>query len=544
MPMTVGCFALVDPFSTLDHQLDRIRDWGFRTADVTDTSDGAVLGNHFGFSAVASLDANPFDLRRMFEERGLRITSYCAHADLLDATAPWRYGTSEVIKAVRSAAAIGVPHVITTEGEPETSFGRNLTHDEAIFTIVEKLHEPVRIAEDHGVKILIEPHGPYTGNSDSLEEILNRLDSPALAVNLDTGNTWLAGSDPVEYVRRFGERIEHVHWKDLGSDWVEKPRHDLRLRHVHDRARHRRDRRAGRLQRARRGRVRRRDDARDRRRRRRSGLRGVPGRTRSDQVTGADGQNVPEFGIGQVGLGSITVPHREGYRLYRQPVVAGFDPDETARARFHGDTPAATVHGSLAELLQDPAVGVIDVATPHHRATRLPVIEQIAAAGKPFLVQKPLAMSYVDALELVEIAETAGVVGMVNQNMCFTPSSIALMKAVVSDRVVGEPSYAQLLCQYQFDTDYHPWFGKDDRWWTAGLSVHHLGLLQMLFGPPETVFALTGHDVSQPGVTVDGWGHLALRYPSGLQLMLVSTGTYYGTEEVRARQRGGVDPGS
>lgn len=222
MPMTVGCFALVDPFSTLDHQLDRIRDWGFSTADVTDTSDGAVLGNHFGFSAVASLDANPFDVRRMFDERGLRITSYCAHADLLDATAPWRYGTGEIIKAVRSAAAIGVPHVITTEGEPETPFGRALTHAEAIFSIVEKLHEPLRVAEDHGVKILLEPHGRYTGDPDSLEEILDRAGSPALAVNLDTGNSWLAGADPVEYVRRFGSRIEHVHWKDLGSEWVPK----------------------------------------------------------------------------------------------------------------------------------------------------------------------------------------------------------------------------------------------------------------------------------------------------------------------------------
>lgn len=178
-------------------------------------------------------------------------------------------------------------------------------------------------------------------------------------------------------------------------------------------------------------------------------------------------------------------------------------------------------------------MGVIDLATPHHRHTRLPVLEKIAAAGKPFLVQKPLAMTYAEALELVEVAEAAGVVGMVNQNMCFTPSAIALAKAVLEDRVVGEPSYAQLLCQYQFDTDYHPWFGKDDRWWTAGLSVHHLGLLQLLFGPPETVYALTGHDIAQPGVTVDGWGHLALRYPSGLQLMLVSTGTYYGTDEVR-----------
>jgi predicted dehydrogenase len=245
-----------------------------------------------------------------------------------------------------------------------------------------------------------------------------------------------------------------------------------------------------------------------------------------------DGQAV-QFGIGQVGLGSITVPHRAGYRLYGQPVVAGFDPDPAARARFSADAPGAAVHASLDELLADPSVGVVDLATPHHRATRLPVVEQVAAAGKPFLVQKPLAMSYPEALELVDVAEAAGVVGMVNQNMCFTPSAIALAKAVVGDRVVGEPAYAQLLCQYQFDTDYHPWFGKDDRWWTAGLSVHHLGLLQMLFGPPESVYALTGHDVAQPGVTVDGWGHLALRYPSGLQLMLVSTGTYYGTEEVR-----------
>lgn len=239
------------------------------------------------------------------------------------------------------------------------------------------------------------------------------------------------------------------------------------------------------------------------------------------------------LGIGQVGLGSITGPHREGYRLYSQPVVAGYDPDPAARARLSEDSPTATVHTSLADLLADPAVGVIDLATPHHRAARLPVVEDIVAAGKPFLVQKPLAMTYSEALELVECAESGGVVGMVNQNMCFTPSAIALQQALLGDRLVGEPSYAQLVAQYQFDTDYHPWFGKDDRWWTVGLSVHHLGLLQVLFGPPERVYAMTGRDVSQPGVTVDGWGHLALTYPSGLQVVVVSTGTYYGTEPVR-----------
>jgi inosose dehydratase len=222
MAIKIGCFALVDPFSLLDHQLDRIRDWGFQYADVTDTGDGAVLGNHFGFSAVASLDANPFDLQRLFADRGLTITSYCAHSDLLDAAAPWRYGTAEIIKAVRSAAAIGVEHVITTEGEPVTPFGRGLTHQESVLLIAEKLHEPLRVAEDHGVKILLEPHGPLSGTIDGTAAILERADSPALGLNLDTGNSWLAGTDPVEYVRTFGEKIEHVHWKDLGPEWEAK----------------------------------------------------------------------------------------------------------------------------------------------------------------------------------------------------------------------------------------------------------------------------------------------------------------------------------
>jgi inosose dehydratase len=38
-----------------------------------------------------------------------------------------------------------------------------------------------------------------------------------VGVNLDTGNCWLGGGDPLEFVRRFGPRIKHVHWKDLDA---------------------------------------------------------------------------------------------------------------------------------------------------------------------------------------------------------------------------------------------------------------------------------------------------------------------------------------
>ncbi len=216
--MKVGCFALIDPFSILEHQLDRIRDWGFKYADITDSTDGGSMGVEYGFAAVASLDANPFDLKRMFESRGLTITSYCAHANLLDPTAPWRFGTMQVIKAVRNAAAIGVKHVITSEGDPKTEFGHNLTEKEALFLIRERLYEPLRVAADHGVKILLEPHGKYTDSIDYMEKILDLCNSPALAVNMDSGNSWLGGTDPVEMVKRLGSKIEHVHWKDWPAE--------------------------------------------------------------------------------------------------------------------------------------------------------------------------------------------------------------------------------------------------------------------------------------------------------------------------------------
>ncbi len=222
MAIKIGCFALINPFQTLDQQADQIKEWGFKYADVTDNADGACLGSHFGFNAVASLDANAFDLKRLFESRGITITSVCAHATLLDPAAPWRYGTSQIVKAIRMAASIGVKHVITTEGDAHTSFGKNLTDSEAIFSIKEKLHEPLQMAKDYGVKILLEPHGKYTDSVQHMQHIIDACNSEALGVNLDTGNLWLGGGDPLEMISKLGDKIEHVHWKDLPAEFIEQ----------------------------------------------------------------------------------------------------------------------------------------------------------------------------------------------------------------------------------------------------------------------------------------------------------------------------------
>jgi inosose dehydratase len=66
---------------------------------------------------------------------------------------------------------------------------------------------------------LLEPHGIVTDNVDSMAELLDALGHEAnLGICLDTGNSWLGGAEPLHFIERFGTRIKHVHWKDMGPD--------------------------------------------------------------------------------------------------------------------------------------------------------------------------------------------------------------------------------------------------------------------------------------------------------------------------------------
>lgn len=221
--MIIGCFALIEPFAPMRRQFELIRQMGFDYADLTDNHDGATLGTEYGFAASVSLDSHPGTIRALAAEFRLALTSVCAHANLLDPTAPDVYGTHEIIKAIRLAHLLGVRQVITTEGDPKTEFGHRLTPAERLFCIREKLHAPIRWAEELGIELLLEPHGIMTDTVDGMRAILDALGhEKTVGINLDTGNSWLGGGDPHEFVRAFGRRIRHVHWKDMPADWEPK----------------------------------------------------------------------------------------------------------------------------------------------------------------------------------------------------------------------------------------------------------------------------------------------------------------------------------
>ena len=221
--MRIGCFALVEPFSPMRRQFQAIAEMGIKYADLTDNHDGGMLGVEYGFAASVSLDSHPAKIREMAEAAGLTLTSFCAHANLLDPPSPDIYGTNQIIKAIRLAHLLGIKYVITTEGDPKTDFGHNLSTGQQIFAICEKLHAPIQWAEEMGIELLLETHGQVTDSVQTMGELLERLGhKQTVGICLDTGNSWLGGAEPLDFVKTFGGRIKHVHWKDMGPQWQAK----------------------------------------------------------------------------------------------------------------------------------------------------------------------------------------------------------------------------------------------------------------------------------------------------------------------------------
>jgi len=221
--MKVGVFLALEPYTSVEHNLKLAKEAGFTCADITDTHSGGSMFASAGLSASVSLDSNPFDIKRLFEKYGMEIMTISAHAALLEASHPAEYQTREIMQAIRFAAAIGVRDVVTTETYPKSEWAKNLSYDQCIFTCAEKLYQPCRMAEDYGVNIIFEPHGPITDSISGIGDVMALLGYPkSLGVNMDTGNSWLGGTDPVELAKTYKDKIYHIHWKDLGAEWIPK----------------------------------------------------------------------------------------------------------------------------------------------------------------------------------------------------------------------------------------------------------------------------------------------------------------------------------
>ena len=72
------------------------------------------------------------------------------------------------------------------------------------------------LARELGMRIVVHHHaGTYIETPSEVEHLLDRTDPERVALLLDTGHYVYGGGDPVDIVRRRGDRVRYLHYKDI-----------------------------------------------------------------------------------------------------------------------------------------------------------------------------------------------------------------------------------------------------------------------------------------------------------------------------------------
>lgn len=149
------------------------------------------------------------DLKVKLDDYGFERVYAWGHPDGLEAGKS-RSAYTDMVTQIENARLIGaeVMRVVAS-----SLMFRFEPHGPQIDILVDWLKEAVKVAEDFGVKMAVENHIDYT--SDECVELLERVGSPNLGLNLDTGNFLRLLDDPVEGTRKLAEHVLATHIKDL-----------------------------------------------------------------------------------------------------------------------------------------------------------------------------------------------------------------------------------------------------------------------------------------------------------------------------------------
>jgi predicted dehydrogenase len=166
---------------------------------------------------------------------------------------------------------------------------------------------------------------------------------------------------------------------------------------------------------------------------------------------------------------------------------------------------AVRVYRTLAEVLADPEVDLVDLCVP----TPLHPEQSIAAlkAGKHVLCEKPLALNSAQARKIVQAAQAASGFFMPAMCMRFWPGW-SYLKQVVQDKPYGKVQAARFRRM-------SPTPGWSKATYASGnqsggalfdLHVHDTDFVQFLFGQPASVFS---SGVTRGGDSID---HVVTQY--------------------------------
>jgi len=176
---------------------------------------GTCLLSSAGYCHVRSLDIDPHYFKDFCEQHKLKLSGLSSHSDLLDTRVGVEYARKGIMyaRALADRGLFDTPPVVQI---CETMYPPKwMTKDDAFAVMKMNLRPILECCADNGVYLGVEPHGPYTAHKKSMLHILELHDSPWLRVNFDTGNSYLAGEDPYEFLQAVLDKLIHLHAKDI-----------------------------------------------------------------------------------------------------------------------------------------------------------------------------------------------------------------------------------------------------------------------------------------------------------------------------------------
>ncbi len=206
-----------DAFNSAAVDFLKAVDWASEN-QVSNIECGVIEGvswiHGLGYFPHISLLDDPVILADKMAKKGVAFSQIDA-AFPLSGLEGRTHGVAYVLKSLQWAKLAGCPNIATTDGlnAPE-----GLSDQEAMELMKRSYGIILDVAEKYGININIEIHGYFTTKPDYVEQMLGFCDSKRFGLNFDTGNSFIAGADPVQFAKRFLDRINHVHIKDVSAE--------------------------------------------------------------------------------------------------------------------------------------------------------------------------------------------------------------------------------------------------------------------------------------------------------------------------------------
>jgi sugar phosphate isomerase/epimerase len=186
-------------------------------------TDGVSWLHGLGYQPHLAIWEDPVMLREKMDGYGVRFSQIDAAFPLSLPQGP-TLGVEYVLHTLRWAHLAGCDHIDTTD---DRFAAKGMTPDQALEMMKRCYSQIIEVAEHYKMVIDIEPHGFYTTKPEFMEKMLAFVDSPYLRLNMDTGNTFIAGQDPVAFLNRFRNKVGHVHVKDVSDSLAASVRGEL-----------------------------------------------------------------------------------------------------------------------------------------------------------------------------------------------------------------------------------------------------------------------------------------------------------------------------